>query len=52
MTLLSSDTNRELYCPTCEDHYERGDVCPKDGTRLVSLGSVVDPLLGRELDGR
>ena len=29
-----------------------GDHCPEDGTRLVKIKAVIDPLLGRVLDGR
>jgi Protein kinase domain len=42
----------ELYCATCERHFVEGTVCPDDGTALVRLTPGVDPLLGRELDGR
>ena len=32
--------------------FQEGDTCPNDGTRLVKIKAVVDPLLGRDLDGR
>jgi hypothetical protein len=43
----------ELYCPSCETSQpEGGRLCPRDGTRLVKLAAVIDPIIGRELDGR
>lgn len=42
----------DLYCPTCERAYVEGAHCPADGTRLVRIKAAVDPLLGRNLDGR
>jgi eukaryotic-like serine/threonine-protein kinase len=42
----------QFYCPTCEKNFEVGDRCPSDGTRLVKINVPLDPLLGRELDGR
>jgi eukaryotic-like serine/threonine-protein kinase len=42
----------QFYCPTCEKNFEVGDRCPSDGTRLVKINVPIDPLLGRELDGR
>ena len=42
----------QFYCPTCEKNFEVGDRCPTDGTRLVRINVPLDPLLGRELDGR
>ena len=42
----------KFYCPTCEKNFQSGDRCPTDGTRLVKLSTPVDPLIGRELDGR
>ena len=42
----------EYYCPTCEKTYRVGGKCPADATRLVQLKIAVDPLLGRELDGK
>jgi eukaryotic-like serine/threonine-protein kinase len=54
MTVGLDDSNPpgELYCPTCEKTYGRGDRCPDDGTRLVRLASGPDTLIGRELEGR
>jgi serine/threonine-protein kinase len=43
---------RGLYCPNCEQMVPDGERCPADGTKLVRLGARVDPLIGRELDGR
>jgi serine/threonine-protein kinase len=42
----------DLYCPTCERTYFDGVHCPEDGTRLVRIKPQIDPLLGRNLDGR
>src|ERR1051326_8786558 len=43
----------ELYCPACDQSFGDGAVhCPHDGTRLVRLSNVRDPLLGRNLEGR
>ncbi len=42
----------ELYCPSCELSVPHGRLCPRDGTRLVKLSAVLDPIIGRELDGR
>ena len=42
----------ELYCSVCEKLFEEGEVCPVDGTRLMKLVAPLDPMLGRELDGR
>jgi serine/threonine-protein kinase len=42
----------DLYCPSCERTYFEGVHCPADGTRLVRIKSQVDPLIGRNLDGR
>jgi len=44
----------ELYCSACERMYptSTGDVCPRDGTRLVRLVGQKDPYAGRDLDGR
>ena len=54
MTAAITDSNPpgQFYCPTCEKNFEIGDRCPTDGTRLVRINVPVDPLLGRELDGR
>ncbi|HEY5927938.1 MAG TPA: hypothetical protein VIV11_39900, partial [Kofleriaceae bacterium] len=42
----------QFYCPTCEKMFATGEHCPDDGTKLVKLKAVVDPLLGKDLDGR
>ncbi len=42
----------QLYCPNCEKHYHVGDKCPLDGTKLVKIAAALDPLLGRDIDGR
>jgi serine/threonine-protein kinase len=42
----------DLYCPTCERTYLDGVHCPSDGTRLVRIKAQIDPLIGRNLDGR
>ncbi|HEY6034270.1 MAG TPA: serine/threonine-protein kinase [Kofleriaceae bacterium] len=54
MSAAITDSNPpgQFYCPTCEKNFEVGDRCPNDGTRLVRINVPVDPLLGRELDGR
>src|SRR3569623_641127 len=49
---MDSNPPGQFYCPTCEKNFEIGDRCPTDGTRLVRINVPVDPLLGRELDGR
>src|SRR3569833_2951231 len=54
VTAAITDSNPpgQFFCPTCEKYFEIGDRCPTDGTRLVRINVPVDPLLGRELDGR
>ncbi|MGE3767579.1 MAG: serine/threonine-protein kinase [Kofleriaceae bacterium] len=42
----------ERYCPTCERSFAAAKRCPDDGTELVVLASAVDPLLGKNLNGR
>ena len=42
----------QFYCPTCEQHFAAGDRCPTDGTRLVKINIPIDPMLGRDFDGR
>lgn len=42
----------ELYCSLCERTYDDGELCPRDGTRLVRLATHADPFVGRDLDGR
>ena len=43
----------ERYCPQCEKSFDAEEErCPDDGTALVLLKDQVDPLVGRELDGR
>ncbi len=42
----------ELYCPSCEETFSEGRLCPNDGARLVKLSLAPDPIIGRELDGR
>lgn len=49
---VDSNPPGQFYCPTCERHFETAGHCPTDRTRLVRLGGQLDPLLGRELDGR
>ena len=43
----------ELYCPACDKSFHGELVhCPDDGSRLVRLSEVKDPLIGRNLEGR
>jgi len=43
----------ELYCPACDKSFSiDAQHCPNDGTRLVRLSDVRDPLIGRNLEGR
>ncbi len=43
----------ELYCPACDQSFSiDAQHCPNDGTRLVRLSDVRDPLIGRNLEGR
>lgn len=43
----------ELYCPACDQSFAEGVAhCPNDGTRLVRLNDVKDPLIGRNLERR
>jgi serine/threonine-protein kinase len=43
----------ELYCPACDQSFSIDAAhCPNDGTRLVRLSDVKDPLIGRNLEGR
>jgi serine/threonine protein kinase len=43
----------ELYCPLCDQSFSiEAQHCPNDGTRLVRLSDVKDPLIGRNLEGR
>ena len=43
----------ELYCPACDSSFSDDVVhCPNDGTRLVRINDVRDPLIGRNLEGR
>ncbi|HEY0251820.1 MAG TPA: protein kinase, partial [Kofleriaceae bacterium] len=49
---VDSNPPGQYYCPTCEKHFDVGDRCPTDNSRLLRLGIQVDPLLGKELDGR
>ena len=43
----------ELYCPACDQSFSiEAQHCPNDGTRLVRLSDVRDPLIGRNLEGR
>ncbi len=42
----------ELFCPVCERTFESGDRCPHDDTKLFRLAIGIDPLIGRELDGK
>jgi len=50
--ITDSNPPGQFYCPTCEKNFEIGDRCPSDGTRLVRITAPLDPMLGRELDGR
>ena len=56
--ILDLDEDRELvpddrYCPQCEKSFGVPmQVCPDDGTRLVSLAPRPDPLIGRTIDDR
>jgi len=50
--ITDSNPPGQFYCPTCEKNFDAGERCPTDGTRLVRIHVPVDPLLGRELDGR
>ena len=49
---LEKPGGEELYCPTCEQTFARGERCPADNTRLVRIAATRDHLIGRELDGR
>ncbi len=51
-TAQDSSPPGDYYCATCEKHFAAGGRCPDDGTRLVKLATRIDPLLGRDLDGR
>ena len=43
----------ERYCPACDQSFSiDAQHCPNDGTRLVRLSDVRDPLIGRNLEGR
>ena len=48
----AAHSDGQFYCPHCERMYVSGETCPSDGTRLVKLKAVIDPLIGRNLDGR
>ena len=50
--VAESQPSGQFYCPHCERMFPDGAVCPNDGTRLVRIKAVIDPLLGRDLDGR
>lgn len=52
MSMQTPQPDATLYCPTCEHMFAAGEVCPTDGSRLVSLVAQVDPFVGRDLDGR
>jgi hypothetical protein len=52
ITAADSNPPLELYCPTCEETFDAGELCRIDGTRLVRLGAQVDPFVGANLDGR
>jgi tRNA A-37 threonylcarbamoyl transferase component Bud32 len=47
-----SSPSVDYYCPTCERGFADGGTCPTDGSRLIRLGGQLDPMLGRELDGK
>jgi ABC-type branched-subunit amino acid transport system substrate-binding protein len=34
--------HRERVCPTCRKHFQHGDVCPKDGSRLVTVSGGLE----------
>ncbi|MFT3712833.1 MAG: serine/threonine-protein kinase [Archangium sp.] len=40
------------YCPACGKDWPTGGRCPDDGTQLVALKTVEDPLVGLDVDGR
>jgi serine/threonine-protein kinase len=42
----------QFYCPSCEKNFQVGGECPNDGTRLMKLNVPLDPMLGRDIDGR
>ena len=42
----------QYYCPQCEKNFAFGERCPNDGAKLVRLGVALDPMLGRDIDGR
>ncbi len=46
------EVTNERYCPRCEGTFADGRTCPRDGNRLVRLSGQLDPLVGRDLDGR
>jgi serine/threonine protein kinase len=52
MSISTPQPDGEMYCPTCEKAFTAKDVCPNDGSRLVSLVAQRDPFVGRDLDGR
>jgi branched-chain amino acid transport system substrate-binding protein len=39
---MTSGELRERVCPTCRKHFHHGEVCPKDGTRLVTASGNVE----------
>jgi branched-chain amino acid transport system substrate-binding protein len=39
---MTSGDIRERVCPTCRKHFHHGEVCPKDGTRLVTVSGNME----------
>jgi len=39
---MMSGELRELVCPTCRKQFHHGDVCPRDGTRLVTASGNME----------
>src|ERR1700753_983946 len=52
MTGQTNSSPGEMYCAECERTFSTGERCPYDDSRLVRISNRVDPLIGRELDGR
>ncbi len=43
----------ERYCPTCDRSFGPDVLrCPEDDTALVRIGGLVDPMVGRDIEGR
>ncbi len=41
-----------MFCIRCDTSYPSGTDCPADGARLIHMRPALDPLVGRDLDGR